>query len=70
MRYLRSLGPAAVIAAAVAATIGAGAGPSGAATTHGRLGPGGASRAVFVQTDNTGAAGASGRHGDRDGKAA
>ena len=52
MRNLRMLGPA-VIAAAVAATIGAGAGPAGAATTHGRFGPGGAGRAVFVQTDNT-----------------
>ncbi len=51
MRNLRMLGPA-VIAAAVAATIGAGAGP-GAATTHGHFGPGGAGRAVFVQTDNT-----------------
>jgi 6-phosphogluconolactonase (cycloisomerase 2 family) len=53
MRYLRSLGPAAVIAVAVAATIGTAAGPAGAATTHGRFVPGGADRAVFVQTDNT-----------------
>src|SRR5450755_1144620 len=53
MRYLRTLGPAAVIAVAVAATIGTAAGPAGAATTHGRFGPGGAGRAVFVQTDNT-----------------
>ena len=53
MRYLRTLGPAAVIAVAVAATIGTAAGPAGAATTHGRFAPGGAGRAVFVQTDNT-----------------
>ena len=53
MRNLRSLGPAAaVIAVAVAATIGAAAGPAGAATTHGRFGDGRAGRAVFVHTDN------------------
>ena len=53
MRNLRNLGPAeAVIAVAVAATIGAAAGPAGAATTHGRFGDGRAGRAVFVQTDN------------------
>ena len=52
MRNLRSLGPAAVIAVAVAAAIGAAAGPAGAATAHGRLGDGRAGRAVFVQTDN------------------
>jgi len=51
MKNMRRLGPAAVIAAVVAGTLGAAAGPAGAATAHAHFG--GAGRAVFVQTDNT-----------------
>ncbi len=50
MKNLRRLGPAAVVAAVVAGTLGAAAGPAGAAAAHGHFGGG---RTVFVQTDNT-----------------
>jgi len=52
MKNLRGLGPAAVIAAVAAATLGAFAGPAGAATAPGRDYGGHADHAVFVQTDN------------------
>ena len=51
MKNLRGLGPA-VIAAVAAATLGAFAGPAGAATAPGRDYGGHADHAVFVQTDN------------------
>jgi hypothetical protein len=52
MKNLRGLGPAAVIAAVAAATLGAFAGPAGAATAPSRDYGGHADHAVFVQTDN------------------
>ena len=52
MRYPRHLGTAAVLAVAALVTSAALAGPASAATRH-AAGFGGASRVVFVQTDNT-----------------
>jgi 6-phosphogluconolactonase (cycloisomerase 2 family) len=52
MKHLRSIGPAAVMAIAVAATLGAVAGPASAATSQ-SADHHGDGRTVFVQTDNT-----------------
>src|ERR1019366_4240551 len=52
MKHLRSIGPAAVMAIAVAATLGAVAGPASAATSQ-SADHHGDGRTVFVQNDNT-----------------
>ena len=52
MRYPRYIGSAAVLAVTALVTSAALAGPASAATRHG-ADFGGASRVVFVQTDNT-----------------